>query len=80
MPQRIKLHHCSRCHPALLCLACFLVSNVEGEPHLREIDTLTVPVCTTCVVPDGDREEEEGGVRKTASVLARSETAGNYVG
>ena len=41
--------------------------------HMRVI------VACACVEWDG-REEEEGGARKTASVLARSETAGNYVG
>ena len=34
--QRTKPHPCSRPYPDPVCLACFFVSDGEGQPHLRE--------------------------------------------
>ena len=49
-------------YPDFFCLACFLVSDGEGEPHIREMDILkTVFIGLydfTCVLMDGEQEEE----------------------
>ena len=46
-----------------MCLACFLVSDGEGEPHVQEIDNLKAVFIGlydfTCVLLDGEHEEEE---------------------
>ena len=60
------MHHCHRPNPNFLCFACFLVSDLGGEPRVREMDTL---IDGLYVVLDGEQErqrvrgEGEGGGR-----------------
>ena len=64
MRQWTKPQPCSRAHPAGGGFACFLVSDGEGEAHVQKIDNLKAVFIGlydfTCVLLNGEDEEEEG--------------------